>query len=256
MNYIKKNPFFYDKTMTKMPFTDLYLRFPGNKADMPNLFPYTEHIQRMLILVRLFPREEIFFEYFDNLAAKIEEGSDLFLEMTQTGDYSDEKIARLKQIEHEADNITHKTYEDMHTTFLMPIDREDICALVNNMDNILDFIEATAIRINLYKVKKLSDEIIKQAQILNDITKKGKIIIHALSNMKNAQMILAGCKEIHTLENAGDIILRTALANLFEKEKDAIELLKSKDTIQLLEDAIDACEKVSNIVEGIVLKNA
>jgi len=124
------------------------------------------------------------------------------------------------------------------------------------MDNILDFIEATAIRINLYKVKKLSDEIIKQAQILNDITKKGKIIIHALSNMKNAQMILAGCKEIHTLENAGDIILRTALANLFEKEKDAIELLKSKDTIQLLEDAIDACEKVSNIVEGIVLKNA
>ena len=206
--------------------------------------------------MRFFPREEVFFEYFDKLAAKIEEGSDLFLEMTLTGDYSDEKIARLKQIEHEADNITHQTYEDMHTTFLMPIDREDICALVDNMDNILDFIEATALRINLYKVKKLSAEIIKQAQILNDITKKGKLIIHDLSDMKNAKRILAGCKEIHTLENAGDIILRTALANLFEKEKDAIELLKSKDTIQLLEEAIDACEKVSNIVEGIVLKNA
>ncbi len=206
--------------------------------------------------MRLIPREEIFFDYFDELAEKIEEGSKLFLEMTQKNDYSNEKIAILKKIEHEADGITHRTYEKMHKTFLMPLDREDIYALVNNMDSIMDFIESTALSINLYKVKNISDIITIQAKILNDITKKGKNIIHALRDMKNRQKILTGCVEIHTLENAGDIVLRTEISKLFEREKDAIELVKYKDIIQLLEEAIDACEKVSNIVEGIVMKNA
>jgi hypothetical protein len=209
-----------------------------------------------VFIMRLFPKEKIFFNYFDELAEKIEEGSKLFLEMAQTSDYSDVKVARLKEIEHEADNITHKTYERMHKTFLMPIDREDIYALVNNMDSIIDCIESTAVLISLYKIKKSSDEIIKQAQILDDTTRKGKGIINALRDMKNSEKILAGCVEIHSLENAGDIVLRTAIANLFECEKDAIELVKRKEIIEHLEEAIDACEKVSNIVEGIVLKNA
>jgi predicted phosphate transport protein (TIGR00153 family) len=208
-----------------------------------------------VFIMRLFPKEEIFFDYFDELAKKIEEGSKLFLEMAQTHDYSDMTVAKLKEIEHEADNITHKTYERMHKTFLMPIDREDIYALVNNMDSIMDCIESTAVLISLYKVKKPSDEIIKQAQILNDTTRKGKSIIHALRDMKNSEKILADCVEIHSLENAGDIVLRTAIAHLFESEKDAIELVKRKEIIEQLEEAIDACEKVSNTVEGIVLKN-
>lgn len=205
--------------------------------------------------MRLFPKEEIFFNYFDELAEKIEEGSKLFLEMTQTHDYSDVKISRLKEIEHEADAITHKTYERMHKTFLVPMDREDIYSLVNNMDSIMDFIESTAVVINLYKVKKISDEIMKQAQILDDCTKKIKSIIHDLRDEKNAEKILAGCVEIHTLENAGDIVLRTTIAHLFKNEKNAIELVKWKEIIELLEESIDACEKVCNIVEGIVLKH-
>jgi uncharacterized protein len=209
-----------------------------------------------VFVMRLFPKEETFFKYFDELAEKIEEGSKLFLEMAQTSDYSDARVARLKEIEHEADNITHKTYERMHKTFLMPIDREDIYALVNNMDSIIDCIESTAVLINLYKIKKSSDEIIKQAKILNDTTRKGKSIIHALRDMKNSEILLAGCVEIHSLENAGDIVLRTAIANLFQCEKDPIELVKRKEIIEHLEEAIDACEKVSNTVEGIVLKNS
>jgi predicted phosphate transport protein (TIGR00153 family) len=144
----------------------------------------------------------------------------------------------------------------MHKTFLTPIDREDIYALVNKMDSIMDVIEATAVRVHLYKVKKPADEIIKQAQILSDAIKKVKSIVHAMRNMKNSEMILADCVEINTLENAGDIVLRTIMANLFENEKDAIELIKWKDIFQLLEEAIDVCEDVSNIVEGIVLKHA
>jgi predicted phosphate transport protein (TIGR00153 family) len=211
--------------------------------------------KKEVCLMRLFPKEENFFAYFEELANKIEEGGQLFLEMTEKRDYSEAKVAKLKEIEHEADAITHRTYEKMHKTFLTPIDREDIYALVNKMDSIMDVIEATAIRIHLYKVKKPDDEIIKQAKILNEAIKKIKGIVHGLRNMKNSKMILDGCVEINTLENAGDVVLRTIMANLFENEKDAIELIKWKDIFQLLEEAIDVCEDVSNIMEGIVLKH-
>jgi uncharacterized protein len=207
-------------------------------------------------LMRLFPKDENFFEYFEELANKIEEGGNFFLEMTKSRDYSEAKVSRLKELEHEADVITHNTYEKMHKTFLTPIDREDIYALVNKMDSIMDVIEATGIRIYMYKVKKPDDEIIKQAQILNDAIKKIKEIIHGLRNMKNSKMILDGCVEINTLENAGDVVLRTIITELFVKEKDAIELLKWKEIFERIEEAIDVCEDVSNIVEGIVLKHA
>ncbi len=206
--------------------------------------------------MRLFPREENFFEFFEELADKIAEGGQIFLEMTQKKDYSEAIVTKLKQIEHEADGITHKTYEKMHKTFLTPIDREDIYALVNKMDSIMDVIEATAVRIYLYKVKNPSDKIIIQARILNEAIKKLKRIVHSMRNMKNSEMILDGCVEVNTLENEGDIAIRTIMAELFAQEKDPIELVKWKDIYQLLEEAIDVCEDVSNIVEGIVLKHA
>ncbi len=206
--------------------------------------------------MRLFPKEENFFELFEELATKILEGSQFFLEMTKTRDYSEPKVAKLKELEHEADVITHNTYEKMHKTFLTPIDREDIYALVNKMDSIMDVIEATAIRIHMYKVKKPDDEIIKQAKILNDAVKKIKEIINGLRDMKNSKMILDGCVEINTLENAGDVVLRTIITDLFIKEQDAIELIKWKEIFERIEEAIDVCEDVSNIVEGIVLKHA
>jgi uncharacterized protein len=206
--------------------------------------------------MRLFPKEENFFNFFEELADKIEEGGKFFLEMTKNRDYSAAKVSRLKEIEHEADGITHKTYERMHKTFLTPIDREDIYALVNKMDSIMDVIEATAIRIHMYNVKKPDDEIIKQAEILFQAITKIKEIIHGLRDMKNSKMILDGCVEINTLENAGDVVLRSIITELFIKEKDAIELIKWKEIFERIEEAIDVCEDVSNTVEGIVLKHA
>jgi uncharacterized protein len=206
--------------------------------------------------MRLFPKEENFFNFFEELADKIEEGGKFFLEMTKNRDYSAAKVSRLKEIEHEADVITHKTYERMHKTFLTPIDREDIYALVNKMDSIMDVIEATAIRIHMYNVKKPDDEIIKQAEILFQAITKIKEIIYGLRNMKNSKMILDGCVEINTLENAGDVVLRSIITELFIKEKDAIELIKWKEIFERIEEAIDVCEDVSNTVEGIVLKHA
>jgi predicted phosphate transport protein (TIGR00153 family) len=201
--------------------------------------------------MRLIPREEKFFDLFEELINKIEEGGELFLDMVQHYEYTETKISRLK----EADVITHRTYEKMHKTFLTPIDREDIYDLVNKMDSILDMVEASAARMSLYKVKEPAREIIDQAKILNKAIKKLKIIVHALRDMKNAKMIIEACVEINTLENEGDIVLRMTMARLFECEKDPIELIKWKEIFERIEEAIDVCEDVSNIVEGIVLKH-
>ena len=204
----------------------------------------------------MIPKEEKFFDLFYELASKIEEGGELFLDMVEHYEYSEPKIAKLKDLEHEADVITHRTYEKMHKTFLTPIDREDIYALVNKMDSILDMIEASAARMYLYKVKVPAKEIIDQAKILNEAIKKVKYIVHAMKNMKNAKTIIDACVEINTLENEGDIVMRMTMTRLFEQEKDPIELIKWKEIFERIEEAIDVCEDVANIVEGIVLKHA
>ena len=205
--------------------------------------------------MRFIPKEGKFFDLFEELAGRIEAGGKLFLELAENGAYSESQAARLKEIEHEADIITHRTYEKMHTTFLTPLDREDIHNLINKMDSILDMTEAAAARIILYRVKEPSPAIIEQARILNEAIGKVKTIIHGLRDMKNASLILRTCVEIHTLENAGDVVLRTTMAHLFENEPDVRELIKWKEIHERIEEAIDVCEDVSNIVEGIVLKN-
>jgi len=206
--------------------------------------------------MRLFPKEDNFFDHFEELADKIAEGALFFLEMTRHRNYSAARVSRLKEIEHEADGIAHRTYEKMHKSFLTPIDREDIYALVNKMDNIMDAIESTAVRLHMYQVKEPHDAIIKQVEVLAQAISKIREVVHGLRNMKNSQMILDGCVEIHTLENTGDVILRTIIKDLFAEEEDAIELLKWKEIFELIEEAIDGCENVSNVVEGIVLKHA
>jgi len=206
--------------------------------------------------MRMIPKEEKFFDLFDELANKIEEGGELFLDMVEHYEYSEPKIVKLKELENEADVITHKTYEKMHKTFLTPLDREDIYALVNKMDSILDMIEASAARMSLYKVKVPAKEIIDQAKILNKAIKKVKYIVHAMKNMKNAKMIIDACVEINTLENEGDIVMRMTMTRLFQQEKDPIELIKWKEIFERIEEAIDVCEDVANVVEGIVLKYA
>ena len=203
-----------------------------------------------------FPKEEQFFDLFEELAVKIGEGGLLFLDIVEHYEQAEPKIARLKEIEHEADVITHRTYERMHRTFLTPLDREDIYTLVNRMDSILDITEACAVRMFLYRIKEPAPELIEQAFILNKAISRIKEVIHALRNMKDARTIIDACVDINTAENEGDKVLRRAMTRLFEHEKDMVELIKWKEIFERIEEAIDVCEDVSNIVEGIVLKNA
>jgi predicted phosphate transport protein (TIGR00153 family) len=205
--------------------------------------------------VKFLPKEEKFFDHFEELAVKIEEGAKLFIDILNNFEHSEAKVTTLKDVEHEADTITHRIYEKMHKTFLTPFDREDIYALANKMDSILDMIEATAVRMYLYKVDNPNNEIKELALTLSNAVAKVKEIVYGLRDKKKSKMILEACVVINTLENEGDYIMRQAMARLFDRETNAKELIKWKEIFELVEEAIDVCEDVSNIVEGIVLKH-
>jgi uncharacterized protein len=206
--------------------------------------------------MRLIPRDEKIFDLFEELIVKVQEGSCLFMDILEHYEQVESKLRLLKEIENEADVIAHRTYEKMYRSFLTPLDREDIQALVNKMDRILDIIEACAIRMFLYRIKEPAPELKEQALILNGAITKVKKIVYALRNMKNFRMILETCVEINTAENEGDVVLRNAVTRLFENEEDVLEIIKWKEIFERIEYAIDVCEDVSNIAEGIVLKNA
>jgi len=205
--------------------------------------------------VKLIPEEVKFSDHFEKLAEKIQEGGMLFMEILDCYPHSEEKISKLKRIEHEADDICRGIYEKLHQTFITPMDREDIYALANKMDGILDRIESSAARMHIYNIKKIIPEIKELTLILNNSLALVTRVIHAMrQRRKNVKMILETCIEINTLENEGDKILRRAMADLFERENNAIELVKWKDIIERIEEATDICEDVSNIIEGMILK--
>lgn len=201
------------------------------------------------------PKEQKFFDDFELLADTIEKGGSLFLDILNNFEHSEAKLATLKEIEHDADRVTHLIFAKLHKTYITPLDREDIYALANKMDCILDIIEGAAVRMYLYQVKHPGREIIELALILNNAIAVVKKAIHGLRNKKNFKMITEACAEIHTIENQGDYLLHQYMARLFQQEKDCFELIKMKELYELVEEAIDTCEDVTNVVEGIVLKN-
>lgn len=201
------------------------------------------------------PKEQKFFDHFEELADTIERGGQLFLDILNNFEHSEAKLATLKEIEHQADQITHIIYAKLHKTYITPIDREDIHALANKMDSILDIVEGAAVRLYLYGMKKPGQEVIELAMILNNAIAVVNKVIHGLRHRKNSAMIIEACVQIHTIENEGDYLLHQCIARLFQNEKDPFELIKTKELYEMVEDAIDTCEDVTNIVEGIVLKN-
>jgi len=205
--------------------------------------------------MKFLTRRDKFFDLFEALADKIEEGGKLFEEIVNNYEHSEQKLSKLKEVEHEADTITHDIYHNLHNTFITPFDREDIYALASKMDTILDLIESAAVRMYLYKIKRLTKEIAELARILNESITQIRKIVYSVRNKQDARMILGLCVVINTLENEADQVLRTAMMRLFENEKDPIELIKLKEIIQTTETATDVCEDVSNVIEGIILKH-
>jgi predicted phosphate transport protein (TIGR00153 family) len=204
----------------------------------------------------LIPKEYGFFEVFDRHAATLVEGSKLLVETLDHFNEVTVKVRRLKETEHAADEITHHTLEMLHKTFITPIDRDQIHNLISTMDDVIDYIDGAARRLILYGVTEVPADLLELAKILHRATLELQRAVGGLKNLKNAKAILASCIEINKLENDGDTVRDAAIAKLFREEKDAVKVLVWKEIYEGVETAIDRCEDVANIIEGVVLENA
>ncbi len=201
------------------------------------------------------PREERFFELFEDQGRNIVQGADLLVKLVANHTQAEELRQQIEEVEHEGDITTHEIADRLNRTFVTPFDHEDIHELAGRLDDILDNVEATADRMFLYEAGQASQEMIDLAEVLADAAKAVAKAVAGLSDVgRNARRILDHCIEIHRLENIGDEQSRRALAKLF-KGPDALHALKWKEIYDHVENAIDKCEDVASIVEGIVVKH-
>lgn len=204
-------------------------------------------------MFRLIPREEKFFEFFEKAANNILEGAKVLVQMTdERGGDLQERWKRLEDLEHVGDKITHQIIRKLNRTFITPIDREDIHSLAVALDDVMDLIEASAARMSLYKIKQPTEEARKLAQV---ILKSAEEIVKAVSNLERMDNVMEHCIEINRLENMADEISREAIADLFDKGHDPMDVIKWKEIYETMEMATDGCEDVANIVESVALKS-
>ena len=204
----------------------------------------------------LLPRDEDFFGLFERHAALTVEGAREMQRLVQGGQNIRTRAARIKEIEHETDVITHACVERLHKTFITPFDRDDIHRLITRMDDVMDYIESAAIAVMLYELVEMTDPARELADVLVRSTESVAVAVSGLKNVKQSQAILDACIEVNRLENQGDEILRGALADLFREAKDPLLVLKWKEVYEALENATDRCEDVANVIEGVVLEHA
>jgi len=166
------------------------------------------------------------------------------------------KVAAIKQVELEGDDIAHRAFERLHRQFITPFDRAEIHRLLGRIDDVLDLIDATAERLFLYEVGVVPQAAKDLARLLVPATEKMREAVRLLREIKNPAQILAACREIKTIEGDADALTRTALAALFKSGADALSIIKWKEIYDLMETATDRCEDVANVIEGVVLEHA
>lgn len=205
--------------------------------------------------LRLFPRNDQFFDLFDESADRIVEAAKAFQAMLKDPPRFRENARAVKEIEHQADKITHRALEMLYSTYLTPIDREDIHGLVTRLDDVVDYIDATSQRFVMFGLTATPEELHAQAQILVLCTERVSQVIRGLREMKKIQPMKTTLLEISKLENEGDVVFRQALAKLIATEKDVVRLIVLKELHEITEAALDKCASVGHVVEAIILKH-
>jgi hypothetical protein len=198
------------------------------------------------------PREREFFDLFEEAGANIVRSAELLERMLDQWPDGSELAREVVVCEQEGDRITHDIIQRLNSTFVTPIDREDIYALASALDDIVDFIEETADFLSLYRIEASMDKATEMARILHQ---SSRAVAGAIPRLRTFKDIHHFTVEINRLENDGDRVLREALASLFERGIDPMLVIRWKDIFERLEDGIDATETVANILEGIVIKN-
>ncbi|HET6349268.1 MAG TPA: DUF47 family protein [Candidatus Krumholzibacteria bacterium] len=208
------------------------------------------------MLSRLLPRQTNFFDFFERQAAITVEGARELSKLARDDADFDAVSQRIKQLEHQADEVTHACMETLHKTFITPIDRNDIHRIASKLDDIIDFIDGAARTMSLFEISELPEgareTVIVTAQAAEAVEKAVK----GLRHMRNSTAVLMECVRINEFENQADRIKTTSVARLFREENNPIVVLKWHEIFQALENITDACEDVANVIEGVVLEHA
>ena len=202
---------------------------------------------------RLIPREERFFDLFVEDAANVLDGARQLETMLRTFDNPDKAAKKIRETEHKGDEISHDIGRRLEQSFVTPFDREEIHALISGLDDVLDLIEEVADTFVLYHIGAPTKTSVKQAAL---VVQCCETLHQALSNLRGFRDLDKFVIEVHRLENEGDRLARSAIAGLFDDGAKAMEVLKWKDIYSLLEDTIDKCEDVAQMIERIVVKHA
>jgi predicted phosphate transport protein (TIGR00153 family) len=202
------------------------------------------------------PREEGFFDLFEENARNMVKAARCLKELVDTWKDVEQKVNEITELEHQGDAITHKIAAQLHRTFVTPFDREDIAQLAHTMDDVTDFIHAASDAMLLYKV----DPPGRRVKELADIVLQGAIEIEKampqLRRRSELKHLLKRCVELNRVENMADQVYRAALAELFSDSTDIAHIIKWREIFAHMESATDRCEDVANILEGVAVKNA
>ena len=213
----------------------------------------------MRFLSALMPREARFFALFNQHAELIVAGGRATVELVR--DYADTSrraalIEQIGDIERRADKFTYETVQLLHATFITPFDRNDIHRLISSMDDILDLMQDSAESMHLFDIQSLPPEAMRMAELLDACCIRVREAVGLLSSMDNATKALALAQEIDGLESEADAVMRAGISKLFREEADVRQLIKHKNVYEYLENAIDKCQDVANVIEAVVVENA
>ncbi|MEY9876091.1 putative phosphate transport protein (TIGR00153 family) [Streptacidiphilus sp. MAP12-33] len=204
--------------------------------------------------IRLTPRETSFYDLFASSASNLVNGSKLLLELLGADVSARAEIAdRMRAAEHAGDEFTHAIFHQLNSSFITPFDREDIYALASSLDDIMDFMEEAVDLTVLYEVDALPKGVEQQIEVL---ARAAELTAAAMPNLRTMDNLTEYWIEVNRLENQADQIHRKLLARLFSGEYEAIEVLKLKQIVDVLEEAADAFEHVANTVETIAVKES
>lgn len=203
------------------------------------------------------PKEDKFFELFAQSTRLVRQGAYIQRELMENYNSIDQRMNLVSDLEHEADELNDAIIDKLNQTFITPLDREDIYALATMLDDLVDYVQGTVERMMLYRTGKPTPAAVELADLLTKSTEELVNIFDLLKNIKgNQEKILEHTRKIVDLESEGDSVYRKEVAHLFANCPDPIYVIKWKEVLAHLEDSLDHCEKIADIIRGVVMKYA
>ena len=202
------------------------------------------------------PREQKFFDLFEGSVRNMVKAAQELKGLVDTWEDVEGRVGKIAQMETEGDTITHQIMAQLNRTFVTPFDREDIALLAHSLDDVMDFIDAAADAMLIYKIDHSTPRAKELADIIVQAAAEVERAIPQLRHRAELEKVLPRCVEINRLENVADEIFRSAMAELFDDTTDLAQVIKWREIYEHMESATDRCEDVSNVLEGVALKYA